>query len=121
MTGPALTQTVTARDLDVGLRNRLTGPSILAAPQGCLGPVASFAAKNGCIFVDTRNAGGHPLAHTRRVREYRARLALWMRRFHGVATRYLPNYLIWHRQFDHPIRYGPERLAVRWPFGSGFS
>jgi transposase-like protein len=37
---------------------------------------------------------------------YVFRLRTWIRRFRGVATRYLPNYLVWHR-FLHTLRVIP--------------
>jgi hypothetical protein len=33
-------------------------------------------------------------------------------RFQGVATRYLSNYLIWHRTVDRPWRYDEARAAL---------
>lgn len=38
--------------------------------------------------------------HVQNVNAYDSRLKEWMRRFHGVATRYLPNYLGWRRILD---------------------
>lgn len=38
--------------------------------------------------------------HIQNVNGYHARLHNWMRRFHGVATKYLDNYLAWRRQFE---------------------
>ena len=38
------------------------------------------------------------------MRAYGARLKDWMQRFHGVATRYLSNYLLWHRVVDRRWR-----------------
>jgi hypothetical protein len=38
-----------------------------------------------------------------------------MRRFHGVATTYLPNYLAWHRWIAHADRHGFEATVLRWP------
>jgi transposase-like protein len=35
--------------------------------------------------------------HIQNVNAYDSRLKGWMYRFHGVATKYLPNYLGWHR------------------------
>ena len=35
--------------------------------------------------------------HIQDVNAYHGRLKGWMRRFHGVATKYLPNYLGWRR------------------------
>ncbi|WDE13536.1 IS1595 family transposase [Thalassomonas haliotis] len=38
--------------------------------------------------------------HIQNVNSYHGRLHNWMKRFHGVATRYLDNYLSWFRFFD---------------------
>ncbi len=38
--------------------------------------------------------------HVQNVNAYGRRLKEWMRRFHGTATRYLPNYLGWRRLID---------------------
>ncbi len=38
--------------------------------------------------------------HVQNVNAYSSRLKEWMRRFHGVATKYLPNYLGWRRLLE---------------------
>lgn len=38
--------------------------------------------------------------HIQNVNAYDSRLKKWMAKFHGVATRYLGNYLGWHRMID---------------------
>ena len=38
--------------------------------------------------------------HIQNVNAYDSRLKQWMMKFHGVATRYLGNYLAWHRMID---------------------
>lgn len=38
--------------------------------------------------------------HVQNINAYHSRLRTWIRRFHGVATRYLPNYLGWQRALD---------------------
>ncbi len=38
--------------------------------------------------------------HIQNVNAYDSRLKLWMRRFHGVATKYLENYLGWRRWLE---------------------
>jgi len=38
--------------------------------------------------------------HIQNVNAYDSRLKSWMARFHGVSTRYLPNYLGWFRMLD---------------------
>jgi hypothetical protein len=41
-----------------------------------------------------------PDLHINNVNAYRARLKEWLRRFHGVATKNLPNYLGWRRTLE---------------------
>lgn len=41
-----------------------------------------------------------PELHINNVNAYHGRLKEWMRRFHGVATRNLPNYLSWRRTIE---------------------
>jgi len=43
----------------------------------------------------------------------------WIRRFRGVSTKYLANYLMWHRAVDVPYRLGIERNVLRWPLQPG--
>jgi hypothetical protein len=38
--------------------------------------------------------------HIQNVNAYDSRLKGWMRRFHGVATQYLENYLGWRRMLE---------------------
>ena len=38
--------------------------------------------------------------HIQNVNAYDSRLKSWMRRFHGVATKYLGNYLGWRRMLE---------------------
>lgn len=38
--------------------------------------------------------------HVQNVNAYHSRLRQWIKRFHGVATHYLPNYLGWRRALD---------------------
>jgi len=41
-----------------------------------------------------------PERHINNVNAYHGRLTEWMRRFHGVATKNLPNYLSWRRTIE---------------------
>ncbi|TXT35974.1 MAG: transposase [Comamonadaceae bacterium] len=38
--------------------------------------------------------------HIQNVNAYDSRLKQWMKRFHGVATKYLENYLGWRRMLE---------------------
>lgn len=41
--------------------------------------------------------------HIQNINFYDGRLKQWMRKFHGVATRYLGSYLRWHRMIDRVV------------------
>lgn len=45
---------------------------------------------------ESRGVPGSPF-HLQTVNSYHARLKNWMLRFHGVASKYLSNYVGWHR------------------------
>ncbi|SDA85448.1 ISXO2-like transposase domain-containing protein [Janthinobacterium sp. 551a] len=49
-------------------------------------------------------------AHVQNVNAYHSRLRAWLRPFHGVATRYLPNYLGWRWILDARRICSPETL-----------
>lgn len=48
--------------------------------------------------------------HVQNVNAYHSRFREWLRRFHGVATHYLPNYLGWRRGLDTHRMDAPETL-----------
>jgi len=48
--------------------------------------------------------------HIQNVNAYHSRFKLWLERFHGVATHYLPNYLGWRRAFEQHRNLTPELL-----------
>lgn len=52
------------------------------------------------------SSGVHAIGawHIQNVNAYHSRLKTWMRRFNGVATRYLENYLGWFRALDRSPR-----------------
>lgn len=50
--------------------------------------------------------------HVQNVNAYHSRLRQWFGRFHGVATRYLPNYLGWHRALDTQRLRTPQALLL---------
>ena len=58
-----------------------------------------------------------PDFHLNNVNAYHGRLKEWLRRFHGVATKNLPNYLGWRRTLealgtDHIGRHDPRRYRT---------
>lgn len=50
--------------------------------------------------------------HVQNVNAYDSRLKTWMRRFHGVATHYLANYLGWRRMIDPARGAMPPRAVL---------
>lgn len=54
----------------------------------------------GYFVASEHGHGGTGMWHVQNVNAYDARLKNWMRRFQGVATKYLANYLGWRRLLD---------------------
>ena len=55
--------------------------------------------------------------HVQNVNAYHSRFKQWLRRFHGVATRYLPNYLGWRWAVDGG-RIGTPEMLLRSALGA---
>jgi len=65
----------------------------------------AFAARKIGLHHEALNTRGKEhlrdgVFHIQNVNAYDSRLKDWMRRFHGVATRYLPNYLTWRSMIE---------------------
>ena len=50
--------------------------------------------------------------HIQNVNGYHSRFKTWMRRFNGVATSYLPNYLGWFRALDRNAQFGAKSPSL---------
>jgi transposase-like protein len=50
--------------------------------------------------------------HIQNVNAYHCRFKPWMRRFNGVATSYLPNYLGWFRALDRNVQTGAKHASL---------
>ena len=94
---------------------RLNRVSIAAALDGVVTPANQFCCDGGTAIVAfARHAGipayvlpmpgkpnpNAPDFHLNNVNAYHGRLKEWLRRFHGVATKNLPNYLGWRRTLE---------------------
>lgn len=94
---------------------RLNRVSIAAALGGVVTPANQFCCDGGnAIVAFARKAGipthilpapgkPNPQApdfHINNINAYHGRLKEWLRRFHGVATKNLPNYLGWRRTLE---------------------
>jgi len=99
------------------LKDRIHGVPVLIAS------VRNFRYGNVPLFAETigasvRLATGleHPSHRPdTAVMLYRARLVRWLARFHGVASKYLENYLVWHRRVDEAERSDLPARVLRWP------
>ena len=74
------------------LGDRLGNDARLASDYGSISPAESFARRVG----HPHDAARLWKADREEASQYVVRLRRWMRRFHGVATKYLQNYLAWH-------------------------
>lgn len=58
----------------------------------------------------------HGIYHIQNVNAYHSRLKNWIRRFKGVATKYLPNYLVWFEHLDESTKFlkglGEQKLYI---------
>ena len=94
---------------------KLNRVSIAEALSGVVTPANEFCCDGGTAIVAfARRAGiaahvlpmpGKPTPeapefHLNNVNAYHSRLKEWLRRFHGVATKNLPNYLGWRRTLE---------------------
>jgi transposase-like protein len=94
---------------------KLNRVSIAAALGGIVTPANEFCCDGGSAIVAFARKAGIPTHilpapgkpnprapdfHINNVNAYHGRLKEWMRRFHGVATKNLPNYLRWRRTLE---------------------
>jgi transposase-like protein len=94
---------------------KLNRVSIAVALEGVVTPANEFCCDGGTAIVAfARRAGiaahvlpmpgkpnpNAPDFHLNNVNAYHGRLKEWLRRFHGVATKNLPNYLGWRRTLE---------------------
>jgi len=50
--------------------------------------------------------------HIQNVNAYHSRWKGWVRRFNGISTRYLPNYLGWFRALDRHARVNAQPASL---------
>jgi transposase-like protein len=93
--------------LDATSITAVLGPVIKKSAELCCDggtAIKAFARRAGVTFhVLTAPGMPRPEApdlHINNVNAYHGRLKEWMRRFHGVATANLPNYLSWRRTIE---------------------
>jgi transposase-like protein len=94
---------------------KLNRVSIATALDGIVTPANEFCCDGGTAIVAFARRAGIPTHilpmpgkpkpnapdfHINNVNAYHGRLKEWLRRFHGVATKNLPNYLGWRRTLE---------------------
>ena len=127
--GLHLAPRLTSEAIEIALRGRIEGRPDLASTAELRFPCLRLARDAGLTYHPlqqpaleawSRGTGDRRVrspAHVRGVSHYRSRLKEWLWWFRGVATKYLPNYLLWHRQLDQSRRHRLEVLMLRWPSG----
>jgi IS1 family transposase len=103
---------VTTETLQQELVGKLEKDSVLCSDG--YKPYIALSAKNDLIHKRLDVAGGikviDKVFHIQNVNAYHSRLKLWIKRFHGVATKYLDHYLGWFRYMDTPENLKENRL-----------
>jgi transposase-like protein len=105
---------ILAADLEHSLSESLDPNAALVADDGPYSPAAQFASRTGRRFVDARRRWRRRLANVESARNHCTAVAQWLRRFRGVATRYLRNYLAWHGWTEFGHRHRLTRRALHW-------
>ena len=86
------------------LKPLLARDAVLCSDGGGKGPIALAAREMGVAHRAVNLSKGiRVLAgvyHIQNANAYHSRLKEWMRRFHGVATKYLDHYLGWRRMIE---------------------
>lgn len=103
----------TKRDVKALLPLALAGDAVLCTDAS--GLLAAAAHDLGLEHHAVNSAQGERVRgawHIQNVNAYHSRLKAWLRRFKGVATSYLPNYLGWFRALDRNAQSGAKPLSL---------
>ena len=109
------------REIEAVLKPLLARDAVLCSDGGGKGPIALAAREMGVAHRAVNLSKGiRVLAgvyHIQNANAYHSRLKEWMRRFHGVATKYLDHSLGWRRMIE---TFGERLNSTLWltlPFG----
>lgn len=112
------TPRATLLDLKTRLVPRFLKATTLVGESGVISPAAIAARSARIAYVRVWPGigdGQQPRHHTNNVRTYIRQMRRWFLRFRGVATRYLENYLIWHREVCRGCLVSAIAAFLRWP------
>jgi hypothetical protein len=107
----------TVNSVDHDLAGHVQPSSIFTARHGPFGPAAALAHRKGGRFFEPMRdpSTAHLILYEFKiVSGYLRRLRTWLSRFRGVATRYLANYLLWHRFLDRTFRLALPAALLQW-------
>lgn len=100
-----------AADVIAICRGRTSNVVVLLSPHRRFEPLTSVARAFGVQHLRVHvSYAPDPLIHLENARTHARGLTVWLDRFRGVATRYLPNYLAWYRTVEC---FEPAHAAVR--------
>lgn len=106
----------TAADLVVALDGRLTAGATVVSTIGPYGAPGLLAVRLALGYRRERSSSPRIAA----IRDHRLALRRWLRRFRGVATRYLGNYVTWHRFLAAPVPDAPGEIRLRYLLAARF-
>ena len=102
---------VGAKDIHHAFDNRIEPNSIL-----CTDAIACYndLARTEKLELIQLKSGKSKLGiyHIQHINSYHSILKNWIRRFHGVATKYLNNYLIWHNFVNYAKESYAEKTSI---------
>lgn len=92
----------TKKNITAALRSALSRDAVLSTDgnESYRYVARQLGIQAGHFVASEHGHGGRGTWHVQNVNAYHTRLKNWMRRFHGVATKYLANYLGWRRLLD---------------------
>ena len=92
-----------SKDALVNALQPVLAEDVLLCSDG-LSVYKAFATETGVVHKAVNVSAGirvvEKVFHIQNVNAYHSRFKTWIRRFNGVATKYLPNYLGWYRWLD---------------------
>lgn len=108
----AILPDVSEETLASELKGKLQKDSVLCSDG--LKPYVAISLRNDLIHKRLNASLGikviDKVFHIQNVNAYHSRLKGWMKRFHGVATKYLDHYLGWHRYMDTTEELNENRM-----------
>lgn len=90
---------ISHKDLERLFNNRIEDNAIMCTDS--LGSYRTFAAKNNVELVQVKNGKfKEGIYHIQNINALHSNLKRWMRRFNGVSTKYLVNYMYWFKWLE---------------------